>query len=108
MFNHNHIISLYHYVILSHVTRTCACTTNGRLAIPYNAITAHDQAIRQYGQEGISSSVPLTHAIHENYKLLSKYFVHIWAVSRESPLPLYGLNHAKILFYECIVLEFSN
>ena len=33
---------------------------------PYNAIlhiAHHDQAICQYGQEGLNSSVPLTHMI---------------------------------------------
>ena len=41
----------------------------------------------------IYTSIPLTHAIYENYKLLPKYFIHIWTVPRESYLLLYGLNH---------------
>ena len=60
----------------------------------------HDQAIWQYGQEGLNSSVPPYLYNMENYKLLSKYFIHIWAVPRDSCLLLGGLNHAKILFYE--------
>ena len=59
----------------------------------------HDHAIKQYGQEGLNSSAPLP--IHsENYKLLTNYFIHIWAVPSDSHLPLGGLDYAKLLFYE--------
>ena len=36
----------------------------------------------------------------KNYKLLSNYFIHIWAVPRDSHLLLGGLICAKLLFYE--------
>ena len=51
---------------MSYVTRTYACATYGRLAFPYNVITAYETSIyviKQYGQEGLNSSVPLTHTI---------------------------------------------
>ena len=59
----------------------------------------YDHAIKQYGQEGLNSSVPLP--IHyENYKLLINYFIYIWAVPRDFHLLLGALDYAKLLFYE--------
>ena len=37
---------------------------------------------------------------YENYKLLTNYFIYIWAVPRDSYLLLVGLDYAKLLFYE--------
>ena len=36
----------------------------------------------------------------KNYKPFQNCFIPIWAVPRDSPLPLGGLDNVKILFYE--------
>ena len=59
----------------------------------------HDHAIRQHGQEGPNSSVP--RPIHyEYYKLLTNYFIYIWAVPRDPHPLLGGPDYTKILFHE--------
>ena len=103
MFNNNHIISHYINISMSYVTRTYACTTYGRLAIPYNAITACEttrpcnKAIWARRTKIGQSPLPIH---YENYKLLTNYFIHIWAVPRDSHLLLGGLDYDKLLFYE--------
>ena len=59
----------------------------------------HDHAIKQYGPEGLNSSVPPP-IDYENYKLLINYFIHKWAVPGDSHLLLGGLDYAKLIFYE--------
>ena len=47
---------------------------------PYNAITTyiqHDQAIWQYGQEGLNTTVPLTHVIYENINYYKIFYTHM-------------------------------
>ena len=51
------------------------------------------------GQEGLNSSVPLTHTIYENYEILSKKYIFFRGMSRDSPLPLYAGKHAKLKFH---------
>ena len=64
----------------------------------------HDHAIKQYGQEGLNSSVPPYPNNMKNYKPLLNYFIHIWAVPRDSQLLLSGFIYAKILFYEYLFM----
>ena len=58
----------------------------------------HDHSIRQYGQEGLNSSAPPYPYIYEKYKLLINYFIHIWAVPRDSHLLLGGLDYTNYYF----------
>ena len=53
-------------------------------------------ALRQYGQEGLNSSVPLTQAIYKNYEILSEHYLLFTDMPSNSHLPTYGLKHAKI------------
>ena len=45
------------------------------------------------------SPLPIHYEIN---KLLTNYFILIWAVPRDSHLLLGGLDYAKLLFYEYI------
>ena len=60
----------------------------------------YDQPIKQYGQEGLNATVLPTHTIMKNYKPFQNYFRPTWAVHRDSPLLLDGLENVKLLFYE--------
>ena len=85
-----------------------AYTTHGRLAITLACINCihikYDQAIKQYGQEGLNATVLPTHTIMKNYKPFQNCLRPIWAMPRDFLLLLSGLENVKLLFYEYLFM----
>ena len=53
----------------------------------------HDQTIWQYGQEGLNSSVPLTHTIYEIINYYQRFYTHMGCT--------WGLSPTAIWFKSC-------
>ena len=86
---------------MAYVTRTYACAHMIGWLSPYNAISAYQTSWslnKAICARRTKCHSPLTHIIMKNYKLLSNYLIHMWAVPRDCYLLLGSLDYTNYYF----------